>query len=149
MNDWCFLSARQLSEAIDRGDLDAERLTERFLDRIAVTDASINSYVLLLAESARAEARAAAARAQRKQRLSPIDGIPVALKDNIDVAGVPTSNGFGGEPYRVPHEDAELVRRLRAAGAVILGKLNMHEGAIGALTNNPHFGRTKIGRAHV
>ena len=142
MHDCCFLSARQLSDAIDRGDLNAEQLTEQFLDRIQVTDASINSYVLLLAESARAESRAASARAERKQRLSPIDGIPVALKDNVDVAGVPTSNGFGGEPYRIAHEDAELVRRLRAAGAVILGKLNMHEGAIGALTNNPHFGRT-------
>ncbi|HVM80554.1 MAG TPA: amidase, partial [Stellaceae bacterium] len=55
---------------------------------------------------------------------------------------VPTSNGFGGAPYRVPAEDAEIVRRLRAAGAVILGKLNMHEGALGATTDNPHHGRT-------
>ncbi|MEJ0068037.1 MAG: amidase family protein [Pseudomonadota bacterium] len=54
---------------------------------------------------------------------------------------MPTSNGFGGAPWRVPAVDAEVVRRLRAAGAVILGKLNMHEGALGATNDNPHFGR--------
>ena len=64
------------------------------------------------------------------------------MKDNIDVAGVPTSNGFGGPAWRIPSEDSESVRRLRAAGAVILGKLNMHEGALGATTDNPHHGRT-------
>ncbi len=65
----------------------------------------------------------------------------MAIKDNIDVAGVPTSNGFGGPPYRIPDTDSEVVRRLRAAGAIILGKLNMHEGALGSTSDNPHFGR--------
>ena len=63
------------------------------------------------------------------------------MKDNIDVAGVPTSNGFGGRALSNPTEDLEVVRRLRAAGAIILGKLNMHEGALGATNDNPHFGR--------
>ncbi|MGE0311840.1 MAG: amidase [Lautropia sp.] len=142
MDDLCFQPITRLSDAIDRGEVDVQALTHLFLDRVKARDASINSYVLLLPDAARAEARAAAARAARKQRLSAIDGIPIALKDNIDVAGVHTSNGFGGQPCSVATEDAEVVRRLRAAGAVILGKLNMHEGALGALTDNPHFGRT-------
>lgn len=66
----------------------------------------------------------------------------MALKDNIDVAGVPTTNGLGPRPGAVPDRDAEVVRRLRRAGAVILGKLNMHEAAFGATTDNPHHGRT-------
>ena len=142
MDDLRFLPITRLSDLIDRGEVDVEALTRSFLDQAHATAASLNSYVLLLAESATIEARAAASRAARKQRLGPLDGIAVALKDNVDIAGFPTSNGFGGGPHRVPNEDAEIVRRLRAAGAVILGKLNTHEGAIGALTNNPHFGRT-------
>ncbi len=66
----------------------------------------------------------------------------MALKDNIDVAGVPTTNGLGPRPGAAPDRDAEVVRRLREAGAVILGKLNMHEAAFGATTDNPHHGRT-------
>ena len=142
MDDLRFFPITRRSDRIDRGEVDVEALTRSFLDQAHATAASLNSYVLLLAASATTEARAAAERAARKQRLGPLDGIAVALKDNVDVAGFPTSNGFGGGPHRIPTEDAEIVRRLRAAGAVILGKLNMHEGAIGALTNNPHFGRT-------
>ena len=89
-----------------------------------------------------AEAHRAAERAAARRRLGPLDGIAIAVKDNIDVAGVPTSNGFGGPAYRVPTKDAAVVARLRAAGAIILGKLNMHEGALGATNDNPHFGRT-------
>jgi aspartyl-tRNA(Asn)/glutamyl-tRNA(Gln) amidotransferase subunit A len=63
------------------------------------------------------------------------------VKDNIDVAGVPTTYGFGGR-HPPATADAEVIRRLRAAGAVILGKLNMQEGALGAVNDNPHHGRT-------
>ena len=76
-----------------------------------------------------------------RQRLGPLDGIPVALKDNIDIAGLPTSNGLGGLAPTATH-DAEVSRRLRRAGAVVLGKLNMHEAALGGTTDNPHHGRT-------
>jgi Asp-tRNA(Asn)/Glu-tRNA(Gln) amidotransferase A subunit family amidase len=142
MTDLAFQSIAQLSAALDSGDIDAETLTRRFLDRAVGVGRALNCYVALCRDSALAEARAAAARAAAKRRRGKLDGIPIALKDNIDVAGVPTSNGFGGPPYCIPGEDAEVVRRLRAAGAVILGKLNMHEGALGATTDNPHFGRT-------
>ena len=142
MEHLCFSPITRLSELIDSEQLSVEELIKLFLKRTQMMDASINSYIMLFNESVQTEARAAAKRAEQKQRLSPIDGIPISLKDNVDVAGFPTSNGFGGGTYRIPSEDAEIVRRLRAAGAIVLGKLNMDEGAMGALTNNPHFGRT-------
>ncbi len=142
MADLEFLPITRLSELIDLGEISAQTLTRLFLDRADGAGRQLNCYITLSKESALSEAHAAAGRAASKQRLGPLDGIPIALKDNIDVAGVATSNGFGGTPYRVPVEDAEIVCRLRAAGAVILGKLNMHEGALGATNDNPHFGRT-------
>ena len=141
MTDLAFLSATELSLLIETGDVDPRDLTRLFLDRTNVEGRSLNCFITLDDESACVEASAAAERARSKRRLSPLDGIPVAVKDNMDIAGVPTSNGFGGVPYRIPPADLEVVRRLRAAGAIILGKLNMHEGALGATNDNPHFGR--------
>ena len=141
MTDLAFLSATELSLLIETGDVDPRDLTRLFLDRANVEGRSLNCFITLGDESALVEASAAAERARSKRRVSPLDGIPVAVKDNMDIAGVPTSNGFGGVPYRIPPADSEVVRRLRAAGAIILGKLNMHEGALGATNDNAHFGR--------
>ena len=142
MTELALLPISRLSAMLDAGDADAEVLTRILLDRIHGKGRVLNCYITLCEETALAEARAAAARAAAKRRCGALDEIPVAVKDNIDVAGVPTSNGFGGPAWRIPGEDSEIVRRLRAAGAVILGKLNMHEGALGATTDNPHHGRT-------
>jgi aspartyl-tRNA(Asn)/glutamyl-tRNA(Gln) amidotransferase subunit A len=142
MPDPVFLPIAQQTRLIDQGALDPVALTRRYLERAETVGKPLNSVVTLCRETALAAAEASAARARARRRLGPLDGIAVALKDNIDLAGVPTSNGFGGAlPWRVPTEDAEVVRRLRAAGAVILGKLNMHEGALGATNDNPHLGR--------
>jgi Asp-tRNA(Asn)/Glu-tRNA(Gln) amidotransferase A subunit family amidase len=141
MNDLALLSINRLSGMLDTAEISAESLTRLFLDRAEGVGRRLNCYITLCKETALQEARTATARAAAKRRRSALDGIPIALKDNIDVAGVPTSNGFGGAPWRIPTEDAEIVRRLREAGAVILGKLNMHEGALGATNDNPHHGR--------
>ena len=141
MPNLAFLSATELSALIETGDVDPRGLTRVFLDRAGGEGRGLNCFIALCEESALAEASAAAGRARSKSRRGPLDGIPVAVKDNMDVAGVPTSNGFGGAPFRIPDQDSEVVRRLRAAGAIILGKLNMHEGALGSTNDNPHFGR--------
>ena len=141
MSDLAFLSIARLTGLIDQGALDPVALARLYLDRAEGVGRPLNAFVLLCRDTALAEAAAAAQRARARRRLGPLDGVPIAIKDNIDVAGVPTSNGFGGAPWRVPMQDAEVVRRLRAAGAVILGKLNMHEGALGATNDNPHLGR--------
>lgn len=142
MAELAFLSLTRLSRLIGAGEVDPEDLMRLFLARAEGVGRSLNCYITLCKDSALSEAAAAAARALSRQRLGPLDGIPIAVKDNMDVAGVPTSNGFGGPPYRIPEKDSEIVRRLRAAGAIILGKLNMHEGALGSTNDNPHFGRT-------
>lgn len=141
MSKLAFLPISVLSHMIESGDVDPVELTQAFLTRIHGVGASLNCFITVCEDSALAEAAASAERARAGRRLGPLDGIPVAVKDNMDVAGVPTSNGFGGTPYRTPVADSEVVRRLRAAGAVILGKLNLHEGAVGATNDNPHFGR--------
>lgn len=138
--DFAFLPIERLAERLAAGSLTSERLVAHMLARAEGVGRGLNCFTVLTGDAAMEAARAADARAAAGRRLGPLDGIPVALKDNIDLAGVPTSNGFGGPPWRVPAEDAEAVRRLRAAGAVILGKLNMQEGALGAASDNAHFG---------
>ena len=141
MSDLAFKSATELGRLIGAGEADPLELTRCYLARAEGVGRDLNCFITLCGDRAIAEAKSAAERARMKRRLSPIDGIPVAIKDNIDLAGVPTSNGIGGPPRRIPEADSEVVRRLRAAGAIILGKLNMHEGALGATSDNPHFGR--------
>ena len=138
--DPAFLPITRLSPMLDSGELTATALARLALDRAEGPGRSLNCYITLLADSALADAAAADRRAAAGRRLGPLDGVPVALKDNVDVAGVPTTAGLK-TPGPVPVEDAEVVRRLRAAGAVILGKLNMEEAALGAVTDNPHHGR--------
>lgn len=141
MDDLAFKSATELGRLIDAGATDALELTHTYLARAEGVGRELNCFISISSDHAIAEATAACERARTKQRLGPLDGIPVAVKDNIDIAGLPTSNGIGGTPHRVPEKDSEVVRRLRVAGAIILGKLNMHEGALGATSDNPHFGR--------
>jgi aspartyl-tRNA(Asn)/glutamyl-tRNA(Gln) amidotransferase subunit A len=141
-DDLTFLPIGTLSALLDARRIESEALTRQCLARAEGLGRSLNCFITLCPETALAEARAADARAATGQRRGPLDGIPVGLKDNIDVANVPTTNGFGGGPLRLPDVDASVTSRLRDAGAVILGKLAMHEGALGATTDNPHHGRT-------
>ncbi|MDP6830340.1 MAG: amidase [Alphaproteobacteria bacterium] len=138
MSDPTELDITDAASALAAGDFRAEDLLQAYLARIAQYEDDLNCFITLLAEPALTEARAADDRRARGEALSPLDGIPIALKDNIDVADVPTSNGMAR--LRTPARDAAVTDRLRQAGAVILGKLNMHEGALGATSNNPHHG---------
>ena len=115
---------------------------EAYLSRIRGLDGALGCYVHVDAEGARAAAHESAARWHDGAALSPLDGVPIAIKANIAVKGAPWHAGMGVYRDRIAEDDAECVARLRAAGAVILGVLNMHEGAFGATTDNPFFGRT-------
>jgi aspartyl-tRNA(Asn)/glutamyl-tRNA(Gln) amidotransferase subunit A len=140
--DLTVLTIAEAAEGLARGEIRSSALIEHYLERIEALDPVLHCYLAVLRESARAEAAASDARRARGAALGPLDGIPVAVKDNIDVAGVPTTNGLGARAGTIPGQDAHVVRRLRAAGAVMLGKLNMHEAAFGGTTDNPHHGRT-------
>jgi len=136
------LTIAEASDLMQSGALSAVELLEVHLDRIAATDAAVHSYVLLMADSAMAEAGASASRASSGARLGPLDGIPIAVKDLYDTAGVVTTGGTGAYRNRVPDADSTAVARIRAAGGVILGKTNTHELAFGGTTNNIHYGAT-------
>ena len=102
----------------------------------------LNAFITVTAEQALAEARLAERELLRGRRRGPLHGIPIALKDNIWTRGIRTTAGSAILRDFVPTEDATVVRRLRRAGAVLLGKTNLHEFAYGATNENPHFGST-------
>jgi aspartyl-tRNA(Asn)/glutamyl-tRNA(Gln) amidotransferase subunit A len=136
-------SIADASRQIDDGDLSPAGLLDATFARIKETDGRLNSFVRLMKDSARAEAAASTIRAEASQRRGPLDGIPIAVKDLYDTAGVITAGGTAAYSERVPSEDATAVRMLREAGAVIVGKTNTHELALGGTTNNAHYGPTR------
>lgn len=115
---------------------------DAYLSRIRGLDGALGAFVHVDEDGALEAAHASAERWRAGEALSPIDGTPIAIKANIAVKGFPWHGGVGAYRERVAEEDAACVARLRAAGAVILGLTNMHEGAFGATTDNPWFGRT-------
>ncbi|NWG21389.1 MAG: Asp-tRNA(Asn)/Glu-tRNA(Gln) amidotransferase subunit GatA [Chloroflexi bacterium] len=151
MPDLTHLSITAAAELIARGEITAVELTEAHLARIAAYDPHINSFITVATDHALAQARAADAYLARGMRRGPLHGIPIALKDLYDTAGIRTTAGTTFFADRVPAADARAVTSLHSAGAVILGKLNMHEWALGVTNDNPHYGpcRNPWNRAHV
>lgn len=129
-----------LARALEAGEISAVAATEEYLARIAAQNDALNAFITVTPDTARQQAEASDVRRSNGARLGPLDGIPLALKDNIDVAGVPTTGGIEAYRTNIPDQDADVVRRLREGGAVFLGKLNMHEGAHGATTANAAYG---------
>ena len=115
-------------------------LTQECLKRVEQLNPKLNAFITLTAESALAQAREAEAEVQKGQWKGALHGIPIALKDLVDTAGVRTTAGSAVFKERVPTQDAEITRRLKAAGAVLLGKLNMHEFAYGGSSVISAFG---------
>jgi aspartyl-tRNA(Asn)/glutamyl-tRNA(Gln) amidotransferase subunit A len=113
------------------------------LDRIAALDGGLRSFITVCADAALDAARAAESDLAAGRPVGPLHGVPIALKDLFDTAGVRTTGGSKILADRVPAEDATVVRRLRAAGAIVLGKLNMHEFAYGPEGRNVHYGNAR------
>jgi aspartyl-tRNA(Asn)/glutamyl-tRNA(Gln) amidotransferase subunit A len=124
-------SLLEASRLLRAGELSPVELTTACLARIEELNPVLNAFVTVTADSALEQARAAEAEMQQNRRRGPLHGIPVALKDLFDVAGVPTTAASRVFRDRVPQQDAEVVGRLKAAGAVLLGKTNLHEFAFG------------------
>lgn len=133
------MPATGMAAALAAGQTTALALAEAALAAIAARDGAVRAFITVDADGARAAAAAADARRAAGQARGPLDGVPVAIKDNIAVAGLPCTAGTG--MARTSAQDATVTARLRAAGTVILGTLNMHEGALGATTDNPFHGR--------
>jgi len=135
-----YLSAAQAYQAIARKELSPVELLDAVLSRIDAVEDSLNSYITLMADEAKEVAREREAEAQAGSLRGPLHGIPVGIKDIIDVKEVRTTAGSRIMADFVAPEDATVVSRLRAAGAIILGKTNCHEFAWGGTNLNPHFG---------
>ena len=130
-NDLHFLTIHQAGDLFRAGELSPVELTRACLDRIDQTDDRLNSFILLLADDALAQARVAESEMLRGEFRSRMHGIPFALKDLYDTAGVRTTSGSQVDIDRVPEVDATTTARLKAAGGILLGKLAMHEFALG------------------
>lgn len=115
---------------------------QAYLSRIDGLDGGLGCYVAVDGARALADAQASNERWAGGAALSVLDGAPIAVKANIAVEGLPWHAGIGAYRDRIAQADAACVKRLREQGAVILGLVNMHEGAFGAVTDNPWFGRT-------
>jgi aspartyl-tRNA(Asn)/glutamyl-tRNA(Gln) amidotransferase subunit A len=127
-------SLQQVSELIRKKSASPVELTQECLKRIEKLNPALNAYITVMGEQAMAQARDLEAERQSGKWRGPLHGVPIGLKDLIDTAGIRTTAD------RVPAEDAEVVRRLKAAGAVLVGKLNMHEFAYGATSVPSHYG---------
>ena len=136
-------TARDLASAIRRRELSAREVVGWHLDRIAAVNPRINAVVSLRPEEALAEADAADHRAAAGEPVGPLHGLPIAIKDLEDTAGIRTTYGSTMFADHVPAVDGLLVQRLRAAGAIVVGKTNTPEFGVGSHTFNEVFGPTR------
>ncbi len=130
----------ELAQRLRRREVSPVEITQECLGRIERLNPGLNAFITVMGESALAQARQAEAQIMRGGWRGPLHGVPVALKDLIDTAGVQTTAASALFKDRVPDKDAEVVRRVRQAGAVILGKNNLHEFAYGGSSLVSYFG---------
>ena len=137
------LTLADASAGIRNGALSPVELTELMLARIERLNPELVAYVTVAQEEALADARAAEGEIRDGKHRGPLHGIPLSIKDNIATRGIRTTAGSKVLEECIPDYDATVVARLREAGAVILGKTNMHEWANGGTTINPFYGTTR------
>lgn len=130
---------RQLA-LLARGEICSQQLTEAYLDAAEAENAHSRAYVSIDRAGALRAAKASDERRDGGRALGRLDGIPLAIKDSLDVQGLVTSAGLAGRSKRVALRDAAVITRLRGAGAVILGKTSLDEGSLGAMGRTAHQG---------
>ena len=140
MSDIALLPLQAASALIHSRRASSVDVVRACLDRITRHDRELGAFITLTADSALDEAKRADAELANGVDRGPLHGVPVALKDLYDTAGVRTTAGSRIFADRVPERDCAVVETLRSAGAVFLGKLNLHEWALGVTNQNPHFG---------
>ncbi|RMF83620.1 MAG: amidase, partial [Nitrospinota bacterium] len=139
-HDLVFSSIAALAPRIAAQEVSPVAVTEAILARIEQLDRRLNAYITVTAERARQAARAAEAAIRSGNYLGPLHGIPVAVKDLFATRGVRTTFGSPLFADWIPEYDATVVERLKRAGAVLLGKTNLHELAFGTTSANVHYG---------
>jgi len=141
--DPAWMSIGELGQELAHRRLSCVEIVQATLDRTKRLDKTLNTYITVLADSALADAKTVDAEIAKGRYRGPLHGIPVAIKDHIDTAGVRTTAGAKSRITNVPTTDAAVVRRVKQAGAVIIGKANMNKFADGESGDNPDFGRIR------
>ena len=142
-DDLAFAGAAEQARLVAAGEVSARELVEVHLDRIARHDPVLNAFRVVLADRARAEADAVDARRATGEPARPLEGVPIAVKDDMNLAGEVTARGSIAHDGRPAAADAKAVARLRAAGAVVLGKTNVPELMTMPFTETLWYGATR------
>jgi len=142
MEKLIYASAKALAIAIRNREVSSEEVIKTYLERIEEVNPSLNAVVQLTAEMALTQARAMDNALHRGQIIGPLHGVPMTIKDSIETAGVICTGGTKGRANFIPSRDATVVARLRAAGAILLGKTNLPELSLAYETDNLIYGRT-------
>jgi aspartyl-tRNA(Asn)/glutamyl-tRNA(Gln) amidotransferase subunit A len=140
MTDWHRLGIADLHAAYAAGQVSPAEVTDHMLARIKAVNPHLRAFIEVGADGAKADA-ARASEGIARGVFRPLEGVPIAIKANIAVRGLALNAGMDARRGIIAEDDAAVVMQLRAAGAIILGTLNMHEAALGATTDNVHFGR--------
>lgn len=133
----------QLAPKLEKQELSPVEVTRMMLERIEVVDEQLNSYITVMKEVALAQAKQAEREIAKGHHRGRLHGVPIALKDLLNTKGIRTTAGSQVLAEHIPNEDATVVTKLREAGAILLGKLNMHEFAFGVTNKNDYFGKTR------
>jgi aspartyl-tRNA(Asn)/glutamyl-tRNA(Gln) amidotransferase subunit A len=141
--DICYMSAVDMAQAIRTKKLSPVEIINAVLSRIERLNPKINAYCTLLAENAMRQAREAEVKVMRNDKLGPLHGVPVSIKDLTFTKGVRTTSGSKIYEHFIPDHDATVVERLKAAGAIMLGKTNTPEFGFMGITDNLLFGATR------
>ena len=136
-------SAIELAELIKAKELSSREVIDSHLDRIESVNADLNAVVVVLADSARAEADRADALVASGETLGPLHGVPMTVKENLDLVGSPTTQGMPIFAEAMPSQDAPVVERMRQAGAIPIGRTNLPEMGLRVSTDNPLRGLTR------
>ena len=136
----CYMGAGDLSKLVQSKEISPIEIIEAHLTRIDATEPVLNSFITLLADQARKSARQAEKDIQAGRYKGPLHGIPVALKDLYNTGGVRTTSGSKIFDTFIPTEDCTVAAKFHQAGAILLGKLNMHQFAYGPTGENPDYG---------
>ena len=138
--DYAYASIAEISKLIRQKKVSPIEITKACLRRIELLNPKLNAFITVTAEQALKDAKLAETEIRTGKWKGPLHGIPIALKDNIDTAGILTTAASGVYKNRVPAEDAVLVKHLKKAGAIIIGKTNLHEFALGTTSHISYYG---------
>jgi fatty acid amide hydrolase len=136
------LPATELAERIARGEVSAVEAVEAHIARIEAVNGALNAVVVKRYDTARAEARAADERRARGEPLPPLHGLPITVKESLDLAGTPATFGIQALAQNIAAEDSAHIARIRRAGAIVLGKTNVAQMLLYPESDNPVYGRT-------